>query len=70
MAIFTSLFDLAVLTAAPAVGVMIDVKGYTTAFAGLGTFIGAGLLVYLLWDRAVHPNGQTGSPAVSAEITQ
>ena len=53
MAIFTSLFDLAVLTAAPIVGFVIDWKGYSTAFVGLGLFVAAGLVVYLLWDRKV-----------------
>lgn len=52
MAIFTSLFDLAVLAAAPVVGVVIDWRGYATAFAGLGVFVGIGLLIYVLWDRS------------------
>jgi predicted MFS family arabinose efflux permease len=53
MAIFTSLFDLAVLTAAPTVGFIIDSKGYSTAFVGLGLFVTTGLAIYLLWDRKV-----------------
>lgn len=53
MAIFTSLFDLAVLTAAPAVGVAIDMWGYRTAFSSLSGLIIAGLLVYLMWDRSI-----------------
>lgn len=69
MAIFTSLFDLAVLTAAPAVGVTIDWRGYTTAFTGLGVFIGMGLVGYLLWDRAVVPKGR-GEIAASTEVAQ
>lgn len=53
MAIFTSLFDIAVLTAAPIVGVVIDWRGYSTAFAGLGAFIALGLGIYVMWDRAL-----------------
>jgi predicted MFS family arabinose efflux permease len=53
MAIFTSLFDLAVLTAAPAVGVIIDWKGYATAFGTLGAAITLGLAVYVTWERAL-----------------
>jgi predicted MFS family arabinose efflux permease len=51
MAIFTSLFDLAVLTAAPAVGAIIDWRGYTAAFNALETFLVAGIAIYILWDR-------------------
>ncbi len=54
MAIFTSLFDLAVLTAAPVVGAVIDWRGYTTSFNGLAVFIGAGLVVYVAWDRRLR----------------
>lgn len=53
MAIFTSLFDLAVLTAAPVAGAVIDWRGYTAAFVGLGVFVAAGLVVYVAWDRAL-----------------
>ena len=53
MAIFTSLFDFAVLTAAPVVGAVIDWRGYGAAFGSLGVFIGVGVVVYVLWDRAV-----------------
>lgn len=53
MAIFTSLFDLAVLTAAPAVGVMIDWRGYATAFNALGVFLVGGIVVYVAWERFV-----------------
>ena len=60
MAIFTSLFDVAVLTAAPAVGVVIDWRGYTTAFNALGAFLVAGIAVYVAWDRAVSRRGPVG----------
>lgn len=65
MAIFTSLFDIAVLLAAPLVGVVIDWRGYSTAFAGLGVFIGLGLIVYLLWDRAVVSAAAIAVPEVN-----
>ncbi len=51
MAIFTSLFDLAVLTAAPAVGAIIDWRGYATAFNALGVFLVAGTVLYFVWER-------------------
>jgi predicted MFS family arabinose efflux permease len=65
MAIFTSLFDLAVLTAAPAVGLVIDWRGYGTAFTGLGCFVAAGLVVYLRWDRAVKATAPVPRPLIS-----
>lgn len=53
MAIFTSLFDVAVLTAAPVVGAIIDWKGYSVAFGAVGLFIGLGLVAYVIWERAL-----------------
>ena len=53
MAIFTSLFDLAVLTAAPTMGAVIDWRGYTAAFVGIGVVVGAGFVVYSLWERSL-----------------
>ncbi len=53
MAIFTSLFDLAVLTAAPAVGAIIDWRGYAAAFNALGVFLVGGIVVYVAWERVV-----------------
>ncbi len=53
MAIFTSLFDFAVLTAAPVVGVVIDWAGYTTAFVGVGVAVLLGLAVYTAWEHAL-----------------
>ncbi len=53
MAIFTSLFDLAVLSAAPAVGAAIDWQGYTTAFNAVAVFVLVGLVVYVAWERAL-----------------
>ncbi len=59
MAIFTSLFDLAVLTAAPVTGVLIDWRGYTTAFVGLGCFVAIGLVAYIAWERALETPSAT-----------
>ncbi len=50
MAIFTSLFDLAVLTAAPIVGAAIDWRGYTAAFVGVAIVVVVGLVGYALWE--------------------
>ena len=65
MAIFTSLFDLAVLTAAPIVGFVIDWRGYTTAFVGLGVSVGAGLVAYLAWERALSKSGRVSADDLS-----
>ena len=63
LVVFTSLFDFAVLTGAPVVGAVIDWSGYAVAFGGLGVFIGAGLVVYVIWDRAI-----AGAARVAAEL--
>ncbi len=57
MAIFTSLFDVAVLTAAPAVGAIIDWRGYAAAFNTVGVFLVAGIAVYVAWERIAARQG-------------
>lgn len=51
MSIFTSIFDIALLASAPAVGVVIDGFDYRTAFSAVAVVLGIGALVYALWDR-------------------
>jgi hypothetical protein len=51
MAIFTSIFDIALLLGAPAVGFIIDGSGYLVAFGATGFFLVAGAVVYGIWDR-------------------
>jgi predicted MFS family arabinose efflux permease len=51
MAIFTSIFDIALLMAAPAVGSMIDGFDYTVAFGAVSVALGLGAIVYSIWDR-------------------
>ncbi len=51
MSIFTSIFDIALLVSAPAVGVVIDGFDYRTAFSAVAVVLGIGALVYALWDR-------------------
>jgi predicted MFS family arabinose efflux permease len=51
MSIFTSIFDIALLISAPAVGVLIDGFDYRTAFSAVAVVLGIGALVYALWDR-------------------
>lgn len=63
MAIFTSLFDLAILTAAPAVGAVIDWRGYTAAFNALGIFLVAGIAIYVFWDQAAMRRQELGRVA-------
>lgn len=51
IAIFTSLFDVALLVGAPLVGLMIDLSGYLLAFSVTGVALVFGALVYAGWDR-------------------
>ena len=51
MSIFTSIFDIALLASAPAVGVLIDGFDYRTAFSAVAVVLAIGALVYTLWDR-------------------
>jgi predicted MFS family arabinose efflux permease len=51
MAIFTSIFDIALLIAAPAVGFLIDGFNYGLAFGCVAIALGMGAAVYAIWDR-------------------
>jgi predicted MFS family arabinose efflux permease len=51
MAIFTSIFDIALLLAAPSVGFLIDGFNYRVAFGAVAVALGLGAAVYAIWDR-------------------
>jgi predicted MFS family arabinose efflux permease len=53
MAIFTSIFDIALLVAAPTVGLMIDGFNYKVAFGVVAIALGLGAAVYSIWDRRI-----------------
>jgi predicted MFS family arabinose efflux permease len=64
MAVFTSLFDLAILIAAPVTGAIIDWRGYSAAFASLGVFVAVGLVGYVVWDRTLIEEEPQSIPAI------
>jgi len=51
MAIFTSIFDIALLVAAPTVGFLIDGFDYRLAFGVVAIALWLGALVFAIWDR-------------------
>jgi predicted MFS family arabinose efflux permease len=51
MSIFTSIFDIALLMAAPAVGFLIDGFNYRVAFGAVAIALAVGAAVYSIWDR-------------------
>lgn len=53
MATFTSIFDIALLAAAPSVGFVIEGFDYLVAFTGVGVFLVIGAIVYRQWDRRI-----------------
>ncbi len=53
MAIFTSIFDIALLMAAPAVGFLIDGFSYRLAFGVVSVALGAGAVLYTWWDHRI-----------------
>jgi predicted MFS family arabinose efflux permease len=53
MAIFTSIFDIALLVAAPAVGFMIDGFDYRLAFGVVSVVLAAGAVLYAWWDHRI-----------------
>ena len=55
MSIFTSIFDIALLVAAPVVGATIDGFDYRVAFGAVSIVIVLGAIVYAIWDRRLAP---------------
>lgn len=53
MAIFTSIFDIALLLAAPAVGFLIDAFSYRLAFGVVAVAVSAGAVLYAWWDHRI-----------------
>jgi predicted MFS family arabinose efflux permease len=62
IAIFTSIFDVALFTVTPLVGLTIDLSGYPAAFGGVGIAVVAGALVYAWWDRSLRPSPSPITP--------
>lgn len=67
MAIFTSIFDFALLFGAPLIGFLIDGFDYTVAFTVGGVAVVAGSLVYGSWDRRLVA---TSAPFVPEEVLE
>jgi predicted MFS family arabinose efflux permease len=55
MATFTSIFDIALLAGAPAVGFLIDGFDYLVGFGAAGVALLIGAFVYRAWDRTIDP---------------
>jgi predicted MFS family arabinose efflux permease len=55
MATFTSIFDIALLAGAPAVGFLIDGFDYLVAFGAVSVTLIVGSFAYRLWDRRIDP---------------
>lgn len=66
VAMFTALFDLAILVGAPIVGRVIDTIGYRVAFAGIGCTVFVGLIAFLLLDNAVRRDDAAGWTGVGS----
>ncbi len=64
VAVFTSIFDIAVLAGVPVVGFMIDGLDYLAAFSLVGVTLVGGALVYRFWDRAIETRGVSVEDAV------
>ncbi|MGH8952457.1 MAG: MFS transporter [Acidimicrobiia bacterium] len=61
MSIFTSIFDIALLASAPAVGALIDGFSYLVAFSMVAVALGIGAVVYAIWDRRLVAHEATVS---------
>ena len=59
MSVFTSIFDIALLLGAPAVGFIIEGFDYLVAFSATGVALLAGAVVYGFWDRRLVERSET-----------
>ena len=50
MSVFTSLFEVSVLLAAPAVGALIDDFGFDVGFGAAAVVLLFGAVIYAVWD--------------------
>jgi predicted MFS family arabinose efflux permease len=67
MSTFTSIFDMALLLGAPAVGFLIDGFSYMVAFSVAGAVLIIGASVYGVWDRRLVASS---APFVAEEILE
>jgi predicted MFS family arabinose efflux permease len=67
MAIFTSIFDIALLIGAPIVGFLIEGFGYGIGFSAVGITLIVGSLIYAGWDRRLS---DTRSTLVDEEVLE
>ena len=67
MTTFTSIFDVALLFGAPAVGFLIDGFSYTAGFGATAIVISAGAVVYSMWDRRL---AASTAPLVAEELLE
>ena len=56
---FTALFDIGVLVGGPALGLIIELGGYTTMYVSAAAFLAAVVAIFAVWDRAYAPSAQT-----------
>ncbi len=54
LAVFSGVFDAVVLFGAPALGVLIEVTGYAASFLAVAATIVAGIVGFLIWERALE----------------
>ncbi|MDX1468414.1 MAG: MFS transporter [Acidimicrobiia bacterium] len=67
MTTFTSIFDVALLLGAPAVGFLIEGFSYTAGFGVTAIVIAAGAGAYTLWDRRLV---RSSAPLVAEEVLE
>ncbi len=60
MTLFTSIFDVGALAGAPALGWVIEARGYTTMFSVAAATVCAFSVVFFLVDRTAHHTGHLG----------
>lgn len=65
MATFTALFDIALLLGAPAVGFLIEARGYAAGFGALAAVQLAGAVAYAVWDRGPGRRRPGTAPAAA-----
>lgn len=68
VAMFTSLFDAALLIVAPLGGFLIEWAGYTRGFSTVAAILVAGAAVYAAWYRRLVASTRAEEPAAAGEV--
>ena len=70
VAFFTALFDVGTLLGGPALGLVIELSGYSTMFFGTGLFLAAAVAGFAVWERWLAGDAPGGHRELGTAATR